>query len=172
VSYRDGIYIKVQDPTNGPAFMNIEEADLLQIQGSVIQFLGKNWLWDNAIFMGEVGYNRLIGVEEGHLIRDKRSPLYSDKMAWGGTAKLTMDYYQVLFGLDMSVPVTYKFNPKGVSAALGTFSEKADSLGLGLDFVYDNVYKFGIGYTNFLNGAQDNNLSDRDMVSATLSYTF
>jgi hypothetical protein len=176
-TYRDGIYIKVQAPGmppagNPPAFMDVEEADLLQVQASIIQFLGEGWLWDNAIFMGEVGYNRLIGVEEGRLIRDPKSPLYSDKMAWGGTAKLTMDYYQVLFGLDMSVPVTYKFNPKGVSAALGTFDEGNDSVALGFDFVYDNVYKFGVSYTNFLNGAQKHPFADRDMVSATFSYTF
>jgi hypothetical protein len=40
------------------------------------------------------------------------------------------------------------------------------------DFTYDAVYKMGLGYTAFLNDAEDNPKADRDFYSLNLKYTF
>jgi hypothetical protein len=162
----DGMLAYVSDLINtSERNWNNEDVDVLQVQMSSISILPQTSFYDNLTVTAEVGVNRVVGGRDG-------KKLWNDRTAWGGTVKAAFDYFQVLQNLDLQIPITYKFNPNGVSSVLGTFDEKDDSIGTSFDFTYDAVYKLGLGYTAFLNDAEDNNKADRDFYSLNLKYTF
>lgn len=175
VSYRHRLPVKVTDPNplNLLGF-TYREANVIQAQVSGIYVLPRSFLWDGATFIGEVGFNRVNGLSNDVLFKDPTGRISNsnDKFAWGYVGKFTFDYHQVLNGVDLQVPITYKGNPRGVSSVPGTFAKGQDSLGVGLDFTYQGLYKFGVAYTAFLNGPEQNPKADRDFVSAYLKYTF
>ena len=165
VTYRQDFPVQVVDPVGSPILgFSYKDADVLQAQLSAVHLFGSGLLWDNLTFTGEVGVNRV--YDEGS------ATLFNDKSAWGFTAQTTFDYFLIMDGLDLSVPVTLKMNPNGVSSAAGTFTEDMDSIAINFDFTYDSVYQFGFGYTNYLHSARKNPLADRDFVTMNLKYTF
>lgn len=165
MTYRKNLPVAVKNPLSLLGF-SYKEAEVLQVQISAIHNLGPGpmSLWDGAMLTGEAGFNRVNGLGDADL--DK------DRFAWGGTLKATFDYFTVLPKLDLKLPVTCKFNPKGISSVTGTFTEKADSLSVGLDFIYAQVYQFGLSYTAFIGSASDNAKADRDFVGFNFKFTF
>jgi uncharacterized protein DUF1302 len=166
VSYRQDFPVTVHDAMQ-PLGFSYREADILQTQMSWMYIAGPGpmSLWRNATFMGEVGFNSVSGIDD--------SELEKDDFAWGGTVQMIFSYFSVMLPkLDLNVPVSYKFNPDGTSPVIGTFSEGADSVSLGLDFTYNVLYKFGLKYTAFIGSASDNNKTDRDFIGFNFTYTF
>ena len=67
----------------------------------------------------------------------------------------------------------WSHDPMGYGpASLGGFSEGRMSLALGLNFSKGDAVKFGLSYVNELGEAEDNLSSDKDYMSATMSYAF
>jgi len=161
VSYRQGFSVPVQSPV----LLDYEKADVFQAQVSAISIMPQTNFYSNMQIIGEVGVNTVVGGLAG-------KQLLNDDTAWGGTLKASIDYYQILPLLDLNIPITYKFNPDGVSSVQGTFFEKNDSIGVGLEFTYNAVYKMGLGYTAFLHDVEDHAKADRDFISLNLKYTF
>ena len=162
VSYRDGAPVEAFGAI--PGTTTYVEADITQVQVSFVHNLGPRFLWDSAILLGEIGYNKAYGIGGADLT--------TDESAWGYVVKITPYYLNIFDGLDLDVPVTWKQNPNGVSPVVGTFSEDANSLAIGLDFTYLNDWRFGVSYVDFMGDAEDNSKTDRDYVSAYLKYTF
>jgi hypothetical protein len=161
VSYRANLKVGVASPL--PAY---EEAEFLQAQVSVIHSFGEiPYLADSSSLFAEWGYNNVLDFD--------KEELAAEKWATGGKFKFTLNYFNVLSGLDMDVPISVAWNPAGkTSYAISGFNENANSVGINFDFTYLGVYKFGVGYVNFLGDAEDNNKTDRDFVSLNLKYTF
>ncbi len=141
-----------------------ERSEYYQAQISTISILPTCFLYDNGSLTTEIGMN--------HICDNEKMLKQYDRTAWGGVFKLSMDYYQILQNLDLTVPITFKWFPKGTSPILGTFDEKADSIGVSFDFTYSSVYKVSLGYVNFLHDPKKNPKSDRDYVSLNVKYTF
>jgi len=167
--------VKVKDPNPANILgFTYREANVIQAQVSGIYVMPVTFLWDNCTFTGEAGFNRVNGISSGDFYQDRTGYSFksNDKFAWGFVTKFSFDYYQVLTGLDLQVPITYKGNVNGISSVPGTFAEGQDSLGLSFDFTYQGVYRFGAGYTTYLRGHDKNPKADRDFVSVNLKYTF
>ncbi len=165
VSFRQDFPIQVKNPlslVDVPFFT--QDANLFQAQISAIHIFAGTPVWSSCTVMGEIGYNEVSNY--GNAI------LSEDESAWGGTIKIIPSYLQILPGLDLNVPITYKFNGDGTASFKGSFDEKDDSASIGLNFTYLQVYQVGVAYTNFLNDAEDNPLADRDFVSLNIKYTF
>ncbi|WP_281180512.1 DUF1302 family protein [Desulforhopalus singaporensis] len=107
VTYRQDLPVSVTDPVNLLGF-GYKDADALQLQVSAIHVFGTSALWDNLTFMGEVGANRVYNYGDDEL--------YNDRFAWGGSASLSFEYLGILPELNLTVPVSYRFNPNGVSS--------------------------------------------------------
>jgi hypothetical protein len=169
VSYRYNMPVQVNNTAANPVFgYTFMEAPVLQAQGSVIHVFGASPLWNNLTLTAEAGFNQVNGKSNDQL--------YWDKFAWGYTARMAFDYYQIVDGLDLTVPFTYNGQYNN-SAVAGTFIDRADRWNLTTDFTYRSVYKASIGYTAFVGGAGGDNFhgnpkADRDFLSATLKYTF
>ncbi len=163
VTYRQDFHVPVVAPVPFP--LGFEPANVIQAQISTITIMPQTPLYSNMQVTTEFGVNQVVDGLDGQTL------LY-DRSAWGGVVKAQCDYYQVMTNLDLSVPVTYKFNPNGISSVQGTFSEGADSIGIAFNLTYQAVYKLGLGYTDFLNGPDQNSKADRDFYSLNLKYTF
>jgi len=152
---------------------------------SAIYVWEKSYLFDNASFTGEVGWNSVQGVTRNPAILDPNS----SKTALAFRLLFEPNYYQILHGLDASVPLGLGYNPSGRSGAVGAFNGGAThggDLSVGFKGTYLNRYKGSLNYTRYLgpegtnlklvNGAYqfsfNQSLKDRDFLSLSFQYTF
>ena len=86
----------------------------------------------------------------------------------------TTDFSQNAFaGINLSPQLAWSHDVKGYSPQPGgNFNEGSKAIGLSLEAVYQNKITGNIGYTNFFGGKPYNELTDRDFVSASVSYSF
>ena len=159
VSYRQGQPVQLAG-----ALPTYERANTWQAQVSTVYVFGTNPLMDNLSFAGEVGANAVNSYESDELAKDRS--------AWGFTARVIPEYFGVLRGLDMKLPVTVSHGANGVSSVPGTFTEGVTNASLTAEFTYLDNYQASLGYTGFFGSAEDNKQADRDFVSMSLSYSF
>ncbi|MFC6672041.1 DUF1302 domain-containing protein [Marinobacterium aestuariivivens] len=138
--------------------------DIAQAQVSVIHVFGSKTIADMVTLIGEAGYNRVMDRNGDELA--------NDKSAWGYTAQLNLDYYNVFTGVDMTVPINFSHGVNGKSSVAGTFSEGDNRASIGASFTYLNNLQTELRYTAFLGDADESALSDRDFVSFNVKYSF
>ncbi|MGX1201831.1 DUF1302 domain-containing protein [Marinobacter sp. MBR-105] len=93
--------------------------------------------------------------------------------SWGYRARFVWDYPNVVAGINLSPQIAWSHDVKGYAPQPGgAFNEGNKSIGLSLTGVYQNKITGNIGYTNFFGGKPYNELTDRDFVSASVSYSF
>jgi hypothetical protein len=74
---------------------------------------------------------------------------------------------------NLSPSFVWSHDPMGYGpASLGGFSEGRMSLSLNLNFSKGDAVKFGLNYVNELGDPVDNSSTDKDYMSATMSYAF
>lgn len=137
------------------------------LQVNWIASLAPSWLAQEASFVGEVAWNRLLSVDYGASLLARRST----RDATAIRLQYTPTYRQVLDGLDLSVPVGIGYT-MGRSAALGpNFGpDKGGDVRIGLAGTYLNKWIFSVDYTRFI-GKADLNLTPINGVGApTFSY--
>ncbi|MBU4035983.1 MAG: DUF1302 domain-containing protein [Proteobacteria bacterium] len=139
-----------------------EDCNMVQGQMAALYTLGENPIFDDVALAGEIGFNKVLGVDG----EDMTSSDYS----WGYSISVTPKYYQVLTDLDMNMPISYKGNPAGNSPNK-TFTEGADSASIGVTLVWRSVYKMELKYVEYFNPYRSG-LADRDFIGMNLKYTF
>lgn len=150
-------------------------------QVSMINVLEKNALWQSATFIGEVAWNRTLSITKNPEALDPNTT----RDALGIRFVLEPAYYQVLDGLDISVPIGVGYTPYGRSSAVGGFGvENGGDLSVGINGDYLKVWKISANYTHYYGKAQllsntatdvryfGQMLADRDFVSLSVSRTF
>jgi hypothetical protein len=165
VAYRWDYPVEIIDanPLNvlGTAY---EESEILHIVVNGMYLWGDTLLSDTGTLIWELGFDQAYGIST--------DMLSYDKTAWGGAVQVVLEYLQILDGLDLTVPITYMFNPDGTSSYVGSFDKDADSLGIAFNFTYNAVWKFDLSYTDFLNDTDKNLKGDRDWLGFNMKYTF
>lgn len=183
-----------------------EDQDLASTQGADATLLGGTWqgyatgrtahvnvstiaslspglLWNEAQLAGEIAWNRVLSVTDNKQALDPNAT--RDALAL--RIQLEPFYRQVLPGLDISVPLSLSYAPRGSrSMALGpnaTPAENGGDLSLGVNGTYLDAWRMSLSYTHFY-GSSDpfqsaNNaytykqtLADRDYVAFSLRRTF
>jgi len=195
VSYRWNAPL-VSDPQMDPGLVSNGTTNPLyavgktaHVQISAIYLMGKSALWEGADLLAELAWNRRLSIEKNPLALDPNTS--RDAMAF--RMIFTPQYFQVLPGLDLSVPIGLGFNPYGNSSAVAKFNggaKKGGDFSIGLKGDYMKKYKVGLNYTHFFGkenafltpntfatpspymttGAQS--LRDRDFVSLSVQTTF
>jgi len=98
---------------------------------------------------------------------------FTTDFSWGYRARLVWSYPNALAGVNLSPQLAWSHDVEGYSPQPGgAFNEGSKALGLSLQAVYQNKITGNIGYTNFFGGKPYNELTDRDFVSASVSYSF
>ncbi|WP_321812252.1 MULTISPECIES: DUF1302 domain-containing protein [unclassified Burkholderia] len=137
--------------------------------------------WRDAVLMAEVGWNRRLSIDANAQTLDPNAT----RDAIGVQFVFSPNYYQVLPGLDISVPIGLGYNPVGKSSVVG-FNGGGYHTGvftLGVKGAYERVWNVALRYTRYLGAGQNfldsaghytygQSLADRDFVSLTLSRSF
>ncbi len=93
--------------------------------------------------------------------------------SWGYRTRLVWEYSNAFAGINLFPQLAWSHDVKGYGPQPGgAFSEGQKAIGVSLQGVYQNKITGNIGYTNFFGGKPYNELTDRDFVSASVSYSF
>jgi len=98
---------------------------------------------------------------------------YTTDFSWGYRARAVWNYSNVFSGINLNPQLAFSHDVEGYAPQPGgNFIEGRKSVGVSLEAVYQNSITADIGYTNFFGGEPYNELTDRDFVSASVSYSF
>lgn len=98
---------------------------------------------------------------------------FTTAFSWGYRARFVWDYPNAIAGINLSPQLAWSHDVQGYSPQPGgAFIEGSKAIGLSLQAVYQNKITGNIGYTNFFGGKPYNELTDRDFVTASVSYSF
>ncbi len=93
--------------------------------------------------------------------------------SWGYRARFVWDYLNAFAGINLRPQLAWSHDVQGYAPQPGgAFNEGNKSIGLSVEGVYLNKYTAEIGYTNFFGGKPYNESTDRDFISASVSYSF
>lgn len=152
------------------------------VQVSALYIVPPTALWNSAVFMGEVAWNRRTSVTKN----EAALAANSSRDAWAARVVFTPTWYQAVGLLDLSMPVGVGYSAKGNSSVVGQFNpggKDGGDLSVGVQGVYQQVWRFGLNLTHFfgsegtaLNTAGQYSfkqyLKDRDFVSLSVQRTF
>ncbi len=92
--------------------------------------------------------------------------------AWGYRLIAKGDYSDVFAGVNFSPRIVFSHDVNGITPdPMYLFVEDRKSLGVTLNFNYQNAWSFDFGYNSFWGGGATNNFSDRDFVSFNIKYS-
>lgn len=154
----------------------------LHAQVSTVLSLGRSAWWDGSLLLAEVAFNRRLSVDKN----PQNLETNATRDAYAMRAIFMPTWYQVMSGIDLTVPVGVGYNPSGRSSVItlwnGGWSEGGD-LSIGLSADYLQTWKAAISFTHYygsegtvLDGTNSfsfkQSLQDRDFVSLTVQRTF
>lgn len=166
------------DNNSNPAY---PIGDSLHAQVSVVNIYGGSSLWDGAVLLGELAFNRRLSVKENadHLDPNATRDAYSLRFTF------EPQYFRVMPGVDLQVPITVGYTPDGRSSVtpLAFSPEHGGDVTIGLKADYQKVWYASLNYTNFFGdggpivGADNNysykqTLKDRDFIAFSIQRTF
>ena len=146
----------------------------------MVQLLSPTALWDGGNLLAEVGWNRLLSVSQNAGNIDPNAT----RDAWGMRLIFSPTYFQVLNGLDVSVPIGLGYNPKAKSSSVAMFNggvNKGGDFSIGVVGDYEKKIKMGLTYTTYLGDAgpvftnaltYQQYYKDRSTINATVEMSF
>lgn len=150
-------------------------------QVSALYALPKTALWDSASLAAEVAWARVTSVTKN---ASALEPL-GQRDGWSFRMALEPSYYQVIPGLDISVPIGIGYTPKGRSWATTFGANRSGDLTIGIKGDYQKTWRFGLNFTHYFgpegtiyDGAANYTstykqwMKDRDFISLTIQRTF
>ena len=168
---------------DGGARAAFPKGKTLHFNASAIGVLPASRFWDGASFVGEFAFNHVMAYTDN---ADRVDPS-ATRSASAIQAVFQPEYFQVLPGLDLQVPIGISYGIDGRSSVNGALfpSEHGGSLNLGLKAKYQQVWHGSVNYTHYFGPAgaiiraagtpllsYDNFHGDRDFVSVSVERTF
>jgi hypothetical protein len=109
-------------------------------------------LWQGASFVGELAYNQLLSVT-----RNPTNPAFPDGVlntththdALATRFVFQPEYFQVMAGVDLQVPITVGYGISGRSPVFQVSPEHGGDLNIGLNADYRKTWRGGLQYTHF-----------------------
>lgn len=118
------------------------------LNASMVLLLSPTALWQGGTLLAEAGWNRLLSVTRNPQALDPNA----SRDALGFRMIFAPKYFQVLDGLDISVPIGIGYNPKGRSSAVSLFNggvNKGGDFSIGISGDYQKKLSFGVSYTTY-----------------------
>ena len=143
----------------------------LHAQVSAVYVGSSTRLWDSATILGEVGWQKATSITKNQAAFDPSR----ERDAYGLRVLFTPTYFQVWPGVDLSVPMSVGYNPKGRSPIAGFNGgvDKGGTMSLGLSADYRKTWLAGVTYTRFYGDVESfQSLKDRDFVSLSVQRTY
>lgn len=148
-------------------------------QANFIYSMTGNSLWDSAMLLGEIAWNRALSVDKNPEAVDPNNT----RDATALRLAFTPNFFRVADNLDMSVPMGASYGLDGKSRAVGGFSaEKGGDYNIGVAFDYRKRLNVKLAYQGYYGAGAPVNINgiktyrqtnaDRDFISLNASYTF
>jgi hypothetical protein len=175
--------IAPRDNDSNPAYA---VGKTMHVNVSTVYNLPQSPLWDGGFLLGEIAWNRRLSIDANRAAMDPNTT----RDAWALRFLFLPSYYQVMPGLDITVPIGLGYNPGGKSSAIFAFNggvRRGGDFSLGVNGEYNKVWQFGVNWVHFLGDADsfltppnDNAaflsykqaLKDRDFISLNVKRTF
>lgn len=123
--------------------------DTFHFNMSAISVLGATALWDGANFIGELAYNRRMKITKNADQLDTAATRSASAVQF----VFQPEYFQVLPGLDVQLPIGVGYGIKGNSSVAGVSAlmpiEGGGNISLGIKGEYQKVWQFGLNYTKY-----------------------
>ena len=182
----------VSDPQTATAAADNDDNELfargksLHLNVSAIGFLSKGALWDGGSWLAEIAHNRRLAVDKNRSAIDPATT----HSATAVRGILTLNYFQVLPNMDVSVPIGVGYNLDGRSSVLFNWNggvEHGGDFSIGADARYKQVWLLSARYVNYFGNTNTfltppnsatpvlsfgQALQDRDFISLSLQRTF
>jgi hypothetical protein len=147
-------------------------------------------LYDGASIVGELAFNRLLEVTH-----NPTNPAFTSGVlntthtqdAWAMRVLFQPEYFQVLPGLDMQVPIGVGYGISGRSAVIQIAPEGGGDVSVGFNFEYQKTWRAGLQFMHYFGPAgpapsmdpaintfasYKQYYADRDYVSFSIQRTF
>jgi hypothetical protein len=151
-----------------PGYGGYATGDTWQGQVSTVSQLPPGRWFQGAALSAELAANDLIAVSGGHAY----APNGRTHFAASLRAVFTPSYFQVLPGLDLTVPLGIGYTPLGRSSLDGTENAGSGSVTAGVTATFRAVWQASLSATHFIGGARAQALADRDFVVVSVSRSF
>jgi Protein of unknown function (DUF1302) len=146
--------------------------DTLHANLSAIYALRTTSFWQGGSIFAEAGWNYLADTTDNDAALDPTR----DRYAYGFRTLFEPAYYQVLSGVDITVPIGLGFNPKGNSSVDPIFNgggaDNGGDWNVGIKVTYLQAWKLGLTYTSYFGDEDTQELADRDFISLYIQRTF
>ena len=174
------VFDPVADNDSNPAYPVGRTA---HVNVSSVYLLSPTKFWQGGTLLAEVGWNRLLSVTDNPQAVDPNAT----RDALGFRMLFSPTYYQVLDGLDVSIPIGLGYNPKGRSSAVSLFNggvDKGGDFSIGIRGDYQKDIILGLTYTTYFGNTGavlepsndrlsfDQYYKDRSNISATVQMSF
>lgn len=154
-------------------------------QVSWIALLHASPFWQGGTFLGEVAYHRILSVSSNEAALDSNGTRSASALRF----VFTPQYFQVLSGVDIGIPIGLGYGLHGRSLVQnpGFSVEHGGDLSIGINGDYHKTWRFSLNYTRFLGKTRgvltppnssapsysyQQNLKDRDFISLSVMRTF
>jgi hypothetical protein len=148
-------------------------------QINMINVLPTGTFWDSATILAELAWNRTLSVDKNRESLDPNATRDATAMR----VVFTPTYFQVLDGLDLSVPMGFGYGIDGRSSAVGGFSQaKGGNYNIGIAGDYLKSINFSLSYNGYFGPSAPINIggiktyeqtnADRDFIAFSVSHTF
>lgn len=154
---------QARDASALPQSLSATTGTTVNAQVSVQAQFAPNRFADGATLQAELASNQLVSYAV---------PPGRTRFALGLRAIYTPQYFQVLPGLDLTVPVGFGLGLVGRSSFDASQNAGAGFVTLGLNATFHVVWVGAITYTHFIGGVGSQPLADRDFAVVSLSRTF
>jgi hypothetical protein len=168
--------------------------DVVQVQTTATKLFGPTFGANQFVMVGEIGLThvrdmpdkselrldgpgtpisgneRLTGFHFGEI---EPASAFADANSWGYRLAARLDYNNAIGAITLSPRLAWAHDVDGTTPGPGgNFVEgrKAVTVGLGAD--YQNRWGADLSYTNFFGAGRYNLLNDRDIVAASVKYSF
>lgn len=151
---------------------------------SAINVFAGSSVWDGAELIAEFAFNRRLSVDKN---RNQLDPL-ATRDAGALQFIFSPQYFQVLPGVDLQVPIGVSYGLFGRSSVNGVLfpSEKGGNISIGLKADYEKTWQASLNYTHYVGEAgsviryntavpelsYNNFHGDRDFIALTVQRTF
>ena len=157
--------------------------DSLHFNISAISVLGASPLWHGASFVGELAYNQRLKITKN---ADKLDPLATES-ATAIQFVFQPEYFQVLPGLDLQVPIGVGYGISGNSSISGVAGlmpgEGGGNISIGVKGDYQKTWQTSLNYTKYFGSSSaiidptggytyKNFHGDRDFISLSVQRSF
>lgn len=172
---------EVADNSSNPLYA---VGNAAHVQVSSVVSLPRTPFWEGGFFLGEIAWNRVTSVTKNRASLDPNTT----RDAYAMRMTMAPQYFQVIPGLDLTVPIGLGYSPKANSGVVPLFNpggSHGGDMSIGVNGIYRGGWQGGINYTHYFGRASTfltsptltslafgQQWKDRDFISLNIQRTF